>query len=193
MLSFSLLTALGEVEQPSICNPEFFQWHVTGLGKVCPWHLLSEQKKFQKRESLSTTMPGLIASGTAGKRKRGPSETRPKKRAKSESEDEDQFSEAQLARLERDIVEKKKYDKISSLIRLVQDKSEEIAIAAAFAACKIFAKLMAAGELSNKPGESEESLRKQYSAYKRQLLVRCFIFACIFGHFEVIVLERNNS
>jgi U3 small nucleolar RNA-associated protein 19 len=122
-------------------------------------------------------MPGLVASGASGKRKRVPSETRPKKRARSESEDDEQSSEAHIARLEMDIFEKKKYEHIAALIKLVQNESEEIAIAAAFSSCKIFAKLMATGELSNKPGDSEEGLRKQYSAYKRQLLVRDTISA----------------
>lgn len=119
-------------------------------------------------------MPGLLASGSAVKRKRGQSETRPKKRAKSESEDDEQSSQAQLGQLEVEILEQKKYNKITELIKFVQDESEEIAIAAAFSACKIFAKLMATGELSNKPGDSEESLRKKYSTYKRELLVRSY-------------------
>lgn len=117
-------------------------------------------------------MPGLVSnSGTAPKRKRVSSEVRPKKRAKSESEDDEGFSEAQLARLESDIVEKKKFDKIPSLIKLVREDAGETSIAAAFAACKVFAKLMATGDLSNKPGEKEDRLRKLYSDYKSHLLV----------------------
>lgn len=117
-------------------------------------------------------MPGIVkGSGLPVKRKRGPSATKPIKRAKSESSDEEEYSQAQLARLETEIVESKKYDKIPALTEILQGESSAASIAAAFSLCKIFAKLMASGDLSNKPGETEDKLKKLYSNYKAHLLV----------------------
>lgn len=117
-------------------------------------------------------MPGTLKeSQTAVKRKRGPSATKPKKRAKSESGDEEEYSQAQLERLESDIVERKKYNKIQQLLSILQDGSGSSSIATSFSLCKVFAKLMASGDLSNKPGELEEKLRKLYATFKSHLVV----------------------
>ena len=134
-------------------------------------------------------MPGIVkGSGLPVKRKRGPSQTKPVKRAKSESSEDEEYSQAQLAQLETEIVELKKFDKIQALTDILQGESGAASLAAAFSLCKVFAKLMASGDLSNKPGEMEDKLKKLYSNYKAQLLVSkalnfisdLFREACIF-------------
>lgn len=117
-------------------------------------------------------MPGIVkGSGLPVKRKRGPSQTKPVKRAKSETSDDEEYSQAQLAHLESEIVELKKYEKIPALTDILRGETSPALLAAAFSLCKVFAKLMASGDLSNKPGEVEEKLKKLYSNYKAQLLV----------------------
>lgn len=117
-------------------------------------------------------MPGIVkGSGLPVKRKRGTSQTKPLKRAKSESSDDGDYSPAQLAQLETEIVELKKYERIPELIEILQSEAGPSSLAAAFSLCKVFAKLMALGDISNKPGEVEEKLKKLYSNYKARLLV----------------------
>ena len=126
-------------------------------------------------------MPGILKNaGLPAKRKRGPSQTKPVKRAKSESSEDEEYSQAQLAQLETEIVESKEYDKIPVLTEILQGENGPASLAAAFSLCKVFAKLMASGDLSNKPGEMEEKLKKLYSNYKAQLLVSAVTCSIIY-------------
>jgi U3 small nucleolar RNA-associated protein 19 len=122
----------------------------------------------------NVNMPGIVgASGHSAKRKRVLSEKRPSKRAKSESSDEEDDTQSQLLLLETEIVESKNYEKIATLINILRTDGEpsDNSIIAAISLYRVFAKLIASGDLSNKPGDTEEKLMKRYSNYKSALVI----------------------
>jgi U3 small nucleolar RNA-associated protein 19 len=75
-----------------------------------------------------------------------------------------------LLLLEAEIIESKKYGKIKTLLRILEAEDSDDSIIAAISLFRVFAKLMASGDLSNKPGENEE-LKKRYAQYKTILVV----------------------
>jgi len=123
-------------------------------------------------------MPALIngADGTV-KRKRVASKQNPIKRARSESSEAD--AQASIILLESEVFESKKhYNNISKLIGLFKIKvsDSEDSTLASIALCRIFTRLMAAGELTREQGTSEKDavviqwLRERYFEYKNALI-----------------------
>jgi U3 small nucleolar RNA-associated protein 19 len=116
-------------------------------------------------------------SGKPAKRKRNNSETKPSKRARSESCEED--VQAQILLLETEIFESKKnYNNITALIKLLRDDDEdpENSVVAAISLCRVFTRLMVSGDMAKREGTSEkeavvvEWLRERYSEYKMAIL-----------------------
>lgn len=123
-------------------------------------------------------MPAAIDStARPTKRKRVDSEKRPVKRARSESSDED--AQAHILLLENEVFESKKhYNNIATLIKLVRvdDDGGDDAVVAAISLCRIFTRMMAAGQLTRTKDTKEKDLvviqwlRERYAEYKRTLL-----------------------
>lgn len=127
-------------------------------------------------------MPAATAtadSGSSHKRKRLLSDKRPSKRARSESSDEDTDTQAQILLLENEILESKKnYNNIAKLVKILRDDNEDgdNSVVAAISLCRVFARLMASGEMARKQGSTEKEiivikwLKERYSEYKASLL-----------------------
>lgn len=125
-------------------------------------------------------MPGAIATaGKSAKRKRVSSEKKPIKRARSESSDDEDDTQAQILLLENEIFESKKnYNNIAKLIKIFTSESEDPddSVVAAISLCRVFTRLFVAGDLESKAKASEKDLivakwlSERYSEYKRGLL-----------------------
>lgn len=125
-------------------------------------------------------MPGTIReSGQPAKRKRETTEKRQSKRAKSESSDAED-TQAQILLFENEIFEtnsKKNYNNIAKLIQILNNDSDDAddSFLAAISLCRVFSKLIAAGELEKKQGSSEKNavvmrwLKERYAQYKEGL------------------------
>jgi U3 small nucleolar RNA-associated protein 19 len=124
------------------------------------------------------SMPSTIdGSGKSAKRKRKTSDTKPLKRAQSESSEED--AQAQILMLETEIFESKKnYNNITALIKLLRDDGEDAdnSIVAAISLCRVFTRLMVSGEMTKREEATEKEavvvkwLRERYSEYKTAIL-----------------------
>jgi U3 small nucleolar RNA-associated protein 19 len=124
-------------------------------------------------------MPGVTGnSGSSIKRKRISSHERPSKRTRSESSDED--TQAQILLLENETFESKKnYNNIAKLIKIFRDDNEDAdnSVVAAVSLCRVFVRLMVAGDMARKQGSTEKDavvikwLRQRYSEYKTSLLL----------------------
>ncbi|TDZ26996.1 Uncharacterized protein Cob_v001163 [Colletotrichum orbiculare MAFF 240422] len=125
------------------------------------------------------------ASGDDLKRKRIPTKEKSKKRAKSESEPESEGSDdesdpqADILLLENEILESKKhYNNITKLIQIARAfKAEpESATLASVALCRVFVRLLSAGALVKKTGQTEKEgvvvqwLRDRYFEYRSVLI-----------------------
>lgn len=129
--------------------------------------------------TLDLTMPTAIATaGKSAKRKRVSSEKKPIKRARSESSDNED-TQAQILLLENEIFESKKnYNNIAKLIKIFTSESEDPddSVVAAISLCRVFTRLLVAGDLGSKAKASEKELivakwlRERYSEYKGALL-----------------------
>lgn len=130
-----------------------------------------------REEHHQFKMPGTPKSSAgAPKRKRTGTEKKSVKRAKaaeSSDEEEQQDAQAQILELEAKILESKKhYNNIPKLIKLFDT---EDAILAAVALTRVFSRLLASGDLTNKPGNSEKEnvvvawLKERYLEYKKGL------------------------
>ncbi|CAG8952330.1 hypothetical protein HYFRA_00001075 [Hymenoscyphus fraxineus] len=124
----------------------------------------------------ATTIP---TAGKSAKRKRVSSEKKPIKRARSESSDEEEDTQAQILLLENEIFESKKnYNNIAKLIKIFTSEKEDPddSVVAAISLCRVFTKLLVAGDLESKAKASEKELivakwlRERYSEYKAALL-----------------------
>jgi U3 small nucleolar RNA-associated protein 19 len=122
---------------------------------------------------------GDTATKTAGKRKRQENGDLTKKRRKSASGDDGDNLEATIERLETEIQESKKhYNNIATLIELAQkgDQDSKAALAASEALCRIFIRLLAAGNLVKRKDVSEKDatvtgwLRDRLADYRGALL-----------------------
>ncbi len=123
-------------------------------------------------------MPSTIDdSGKSAKRKRKTSETKPLKRARSESSEED--AQAQILLLETEIFESKKnYNNITVLIKLLRDDDGDAdnSIIAAISLCRVFTRLLVSGEMTKTESTTEKAavvskwLRERYSEYKTTIL-----------------------
>lgn len=124
-------------------------------------------------------MPALIdGSSGAGKRKRVLSKNAPSKRARSEDSEDD--AQARILLLESEIFESKKhYNNISTLIQLlgITEDSDDDALIAAIALCRVFTRLLAAGDLTKKQSTTEKEavviqwLKERFLEYKTALLL----------------------
>jgi len=124
-------------------------------------------------------MPGVTGnSGSSIKRKRISSHERPSKRTRSESSDED--TQAQILLRENETFESKKnYNNIAKLIKIFRDDNEDAdnSVVAAVSLCRVFVRLMVAGDMARKQGSTEKDavvvkwLRQRYSEYKTSLLL----------------------
>ncbi|RDW60148.1 hypothetical protein BP5796_11754 [Coleophoma crateriformis] len=126
-------------------------------------------------------MPGIVSkTGHSVKRKRDTTEKRPSKRARSESSD-DEDTQAEILLLENEIFEsnsKKNYNNIAKLIQILNNDGDDAddSFLAAISLCRVFTKLIAAGELERKQGNSEKDavvmrwLKERYAQYKEGLL-----------------------
>lgn len=132
-----------------------------------------------KPPTINFKMPRITGeSGHSAKRKRASSERRPSKRARSESSD-DEDTQAQILLLETEIFESKKnYNNVAKLIKILRAGSEEAddSVVAAISLCRVFTRLMVAGDLVKKQGTTEKEavvirwLKERYSEYKASLL-----------------------
>jgi U3 small nucleolar RNA-associated protein 19 len=123
-------------------------------------------------------MPGRVEGpGGAVKRKRVESRDKPSKRSRSESSEED--VQARVLLLETQIFESKKnYNNISTLIKLSRNEDEDpdVSLVASIALCRIFSRLMAAGDFIKAQSTTEKEsvvalwLRERYSEYRVVLL-----------------------
>lgn len=121
-------------------------------------------------------MPGTIKVSPKGlKRKSKGDEKRPSKRPRSESDSED--SQAQILSLETEIFESKKnYNNIAKLVKLLQKFDSDDAIVAAVSLCRVFTRLMAAGDFTRSKSSTEKErvviqwLNERYAEYKVALL-----------------------
>jgi U3 small nucleolar RNA-associated protein 19 len=124
-------------------------------------------------------MPALIDGAPgAGKRKRLLSKNEPSKRARSEDSEDD--AQARILLLENEIFESKKhFNNISTLIQLLgaTDGSADDSLVAAIALCRVFTRLLAAGDLTKKHSTSEKEavviqwLKERFLEYKTALLL----------------------
>lgn len=124
-------------------------------------------------------MPGSVAETTAksaSKRKRPENGDQSKKRRKSGGGGDD--AEAQIAKLESEILESKKhYNNLATLINLSEKLDENIttALVAAEALCRSFIRLLAQGNLVKKRDASEKDatvttwLRERLGEYQAAL------------------------
>lgn len=98
------------------------------------------------------------------KRKRPPAKEPPKKRARSEtdsSNDEDEDPQAEILLLETAVLESRKhYNNIPTLINIAREihHDEERALLAIVALCRVFIRLLSAGNLRRKKGLSEKDI-----------------------------------
>lgn len=123
-------------------------------------------------------MPGKVAEAPL-KRKRSNAASEPKKRAKSESSsDDDEDSHADILLLETEILESKKnYNNISKLLEIASQEHEgDVSTVAIVSLCRVFIRLLAAGNLTRNPGQSEKEiaviqwLKARLADYKQVLL-----------------------
>ncbi|KAH6854612.1 CBF/Mak21 family-domain-containing protein [Chaetomium sp. MPI-CAGE-AT-0009] len=122
---------------------------------------------------------GDSAAKTAGKRKRQENGDLIKKRRKSGGGDDNDDLQATIERLETEIQESKKhYNNIATLIELAQkgDQESKAALVASEALCRIFIRLLAAGNLVKRKDVSEKDatvtawLRDRLADYRGALL-----------------------
>ncbi|KAN0110384.1 CBF/Mak21 family domain containing protein [Hyaloscypha variabilis] len=123
-------------------------------------------------------MPSTVdPPGKTAKRKRKTSESKPSKRARSESSEDD--VQAQILLLETEILESKQnYNNITALIKLLRDDNEdaENSVIAAVSLCRVFTRLMMSGEMTKREGTSEKEivvvkwLKERYSEYKTAII-----------------------
>ncbi|KAI1425330.1 nucleolar complex protein [Xylaria sp. FL1777] len=115
------------------------------------------------------------------KRKRAKVPEKASKRTKAESSDEDEAEDrqAEILLLEDEILQSKKnYNNITLLLELVSNQQDglEVALFATVSLCRVFLRLLAAGSLSRKPGQSEREmvvvqwLRGRLGDYKKLLI-----------------------
>ncbi len=123
-------------------------------------------------------MPARI-DGAEGvvKRKRKVVKHAPSKRARSESPEED--AQARILMLENQIFQSRKnYNHISTLLKLLraEDEQSDDSVLTSLALCRIFTRLLAAGDLTKQTGTTEKDtvvilwLGERYSEYKSLLL-----------------------
>ncbi|EON97753.1 putative nucleolar complex protein 4 protein [Phaeoacremonium minimum UCRPA7] len=122
-------------------------------------------------------MPSAVEA-KASKRKRSATKEPPKKRARSESSEEND-PQAEILLLENAIFESKKnYNNITTLIEISQNHNggAELALVAAVSLCRVFIKLLASGNLLRKKDSPEKEivlvhwLRDRLAEYKTALL-----------------------
>jgi U3 small nucleolar RNA-associated protein 19 len=125
-------------------------------------------------------MHGIVSDlSRSAKRKRESAPTKPSKRARSESVNNDQDDQSQILLFENEIFESKKnYNNIAKLVSILRDENEdpEKSVVAAISLCRVFARLMVGGDM-NKTKETTEKeivvirwLKERYSEYKTALL-----------------------
>lgn len=109
-------------------------------------------------------MPAAVGAKPL-KRKRPSTKEPPQKRARSESssngEDEDEDPQAEILLLETAILESRKnYNNIPALINIARniDEDEEKSLLATVALCRVFIRLLSAGNLRRKKGLSEKDV-----------------------------------
>lgn len=125
-------------------------------------------------------MPGTNKADAHGaKRKRVSSSTKPLKRRKSDSSDEED-AQAHILLLESEIFESKKnYNNISTLINTLTetDRKDDNSLVAAISLCRIFTRFAISGDLTKKAKASDKEavviqwLRDRYAEYKKGLLL----------------------
>jgi U3 small nucleolar RNA-associated protein 19 len=125
-------------------------------------------------------MPAVLSSEIqSSKRKRVSSAKKPVKRARSESSDDVVDAQAQILLLENEIFESKKnYNNIAKLVALFKDDTQEPddSVVAAISLCRVFTRLLVAGEFTFKAGTKEKDLvvlqwlKDRYLEYKEALL-----------------------
>lgn len=119
-------------------------------------------------------MPGTVSEKSL-KRKQPKSLEKANKRAKAESDDEDDNSTDDILRLEQEILESKKnYNNITTILELAQNEEDgDTAQFALVSLCRVFLRLLASGNFARKSGQSEKDevviqwLRKRLGDYKR--------------------------
>lgn len=126
--------------------------------------------------SQNFNMPGAIGQmDPPKKRKSIASDKRPSKRARSESSEED--AQDHILLLENEIFESKKnYNNITTLIKILRSDGGDDSIIASVSLCRVFTKLMAAGDMVKSKESTEKDvvvvrwLKERYSEYKATLL-----------------------
>jgi hypothetical protein len=134
----------------------------------------SSRKILSNSQKNNTKMPPTKEGNSQPiKRKRPAASSKPLKRARSESSDED--VQEQILILENDIHESKKnYNNIVKLVSKLRDPEE--AVIAAISLCRVFTRLMVSGDMAKKKDTTEKDavvigwLRERYKDYKSGLV-----------------------
>lgn len=122
-------------------------------------------------------MPSKSASTSVKRKRSSDHQQKPKKRARSESSDEQDTGGDEILDLQTSILESKKnYNNISRLIEILTGSDTDLAALASVALTKVFMNLLAAGSLTKKKGVPEKEavvvqwLRDRYLEYKDALV-----------------------
>lgn len=104
-------------------------------------------------------MPGKVAEAPL-KRKRPDGVSKASKRARSESSSDDESSQADILLLENEILESKRnYNNISKLLEIASDEDDvQSSTVATVSLCRVFIRLLAAGNLTRNSGQSEKEI-----------------------------------
>ena len=107
-------------------------------------------------------MPGTKLVGASGvKRKRDPAkaerrEAKSKKRQKSPSSEHGEDAQAEILQLEAQILESRRhYNNIATLLQLSKKSDDDVPVLAAVALCRVFSRLLAAGDMVKSKGMGE--------------------------------------
>ncbi|KAJ4992052.1 cbf mak21 family protein [Stagonosporopsis vannaccii] len=128
-------------------------------------------------------MPGTKTAAASGvKRKRDPAkaerrEAKSKKRQKSPASDDGDDVQAHVLQLEAQILESRRhYNNIATLLQLSKKQDNDAPVLAAVALCRVFARLLAAGDMAKSKGMGEAEatvvawLKERYREFLDTLL-----------------------
>lgn len=123
-------------------------------------------------------MPSTVGEDSLKRKRSQKASDKVHKRAKAESNDTDDDPQAEILLLENAILESKKnYNSITTLLELAQKDSDDDSTQLALVSlCRVFLRLLAAGNLARQEGQAEKDLvviqwlRKTFGGYKQTIV-----------------------